>query len=92
VIELEANTGTADLTAGSNPQIEMRLSRDRGQTWGPFRPASLGATGQYRKRPKWRRNGAFDAPGALAHFRVTDPVPFRVSGAIGNEGSAGRAR
>lgn len=89
-IEIEANTGAADLT--TDPQIEMRTSRDRGNTWGPWRPASLGATGQYRKRPTWRRVGTFGPPGALCHFRCTDPVPLRVSGATGQETSAGRAR
>lgn len=91
-IEIEANAGAAGLSAGDNPQVEMRFSRDGGDTWSAFRPASLGATGQYRKRPRWRRLGMFDAPGALFHFRVTDPVPIRVSGVSGDESSAGRSR
>jgi hypothetical protein len=90
-IELEANAGASDdLTL--DPVVEMRYSRDRGETWSNFRPSSLGKTGQYRKRPKWRRLGMFDAPGVLIHCRVTDAVPFRVSGAIGSESSAGRER
>jgi hypothetical protein len=93
-IELECNTGqTTVLTGqGSAPLIEMRYSRDAGNRWSGWIAASLGATGQYRARAKWRRLGAFDAPGALFHFRVTDPVPFRVSGSIADESSAGRAR
>jgi hypothetical protein len=90
-IEIECNTGqTDDLTL--SPVIEMRRSRDGGNTWSPWRSASLGGTGQYRARSKWRRNGSFDAPGAMLHFRVTDPVSFRVSSAFSGESSAGRPR
>jgi len=91
-VELEANPGTASISAGADPQIEMRSSRDGGNTWGPWRAANLGASGKYRTRPKWRRNGSFDAPGALLHFRCTDPVPLRVSTALSGESSAGRSR
>jgi hypothetical protein len=91
IVELEVNPGSADFTVPA-PQIEMRSSRDGGRTWGPFRSASLGAQGKYRTRPKWRRLGSFDAPGALLHFRVTDPVGLRVSAAISDESSAGRSR
>lgn len=90
-IELECNAGQTDLE-GTSPLIEMRYSRDGGNTWSDWLDVALGATGEYRRRVKWRRLGMFDAPGALFHFRVTDPVPFRVSGAIGDESSAGRAR
>jgi hypothetical protein len=90
-LELEANTGSADLIV-PNPEIEMRFSRDGGDTWGGWRAKSLGATGKYRKRPKWNRLGNFDAPGALFHFRVTGAIPLRVSGAINEESAAGRAR
>jgi hypothetical protein len=90
-VELDANPGAADISV-SDPKIEMRSSRDGGKTWGPFRAARLGTQGKYRTRPKWRRNGSFDAPGALLHFRVTDPVPFRVSAAPEAENGAGRAR
>lgn len=90
-VEIEANTGSAPITV-PDPEIEMCFSRDGGNTFSAFRPAKLGATGKYRARPRWRRLGSFDAPGALLHFRVTDPVPFRVSSALSNESSAGRAR
>lgn len=90
-VEIEANTGAADLTV-PNPLIEMRSSRDGGKTFRGWRSKSLGATGHYRTRPRWKRNGYFDAPGALFQFRVSDAVPLRVSGATGNEGSAGRSR
>jgi hypothetical protein len=96
-IELECNSGaTTDLTI-TNPVIEMRYSRDGGNTWSDWNDAALGSapvggTGHYRVRAKWRRLGSFGPPGALFHFRVTDAVPFRVSSAFGEESSAGRAR
>jgi hypothetical protein len=95
-VELDCNAGAStDLTI--NPLIQMRRSHDAGNTWSDWTDTSLGSagiggTGAYRTRAKWRRLGMFDAPGALLHFRVTDAVPFRVSGAIGDESSAGRAR
>jgi hypothetical protein len=98
-VELDCNTGQSAVLSGSGsaPLLEMRRSRDAGNTWSDWMDAnlgnsSLGGTGEYRVRAKWRRLGMFDAPGALLHFRVTDPVPFRVSGAIASESSAGRER
>jgi hypothetical protein len=90
-IELECNSGQTTVL-GSAPLIEMRYSRDGGNTWGAFTSVPLGGVGEYRARAKWRRLGMFDAPGALFHFRVTDPVPFRASSAFGGESSAGRSR
>jgi hypothetical protein len=52
----------------------------------------LGATGEYRTVPSWRRLGQFDFPGLLLEFRVSDPVPFRVSAVKANDFSGGRSR
>lgn len=93
-VELDCNAGQTPLLsgAGSDPIVMLRTSRDAGNTWSDWKQSRLGALGQYRTRPKWRRLGIFDPPGVLCHFRVTDPVPFRVSGVSGNESSAGRSR
>lgn len=93
-LEIECNAGAtlASTGPGSDPQIEVRASRDGGHTFGMFRTASLGAQGERRKRPRWRRFGFFDAPGALFDFRVTDPTPLRVSKVLINEPSSGRSR
>jgi hypothetical protein len=96
-VELDCNAGAStDLTI-TNPLIMMRRSHDGGETWSSWSDTALGSsgvggTGAYRTRAKWRRLGMFDAPGALLHFRVTDAVPFRVSGSFGDESSAGRSR
>ena len=93
-IRLRTNPGQTPYLSGdyTNPSLEMRVSRDGGQTWGNWRQASLGAQGEYRKQVEFRACGMFDHPGILVEFRVTDPVPFRVSGVVANENSGGRSR
>jgi len=88
-VELEANTGV--ISAGS-ATVEMRFSKDRGHNWSPWRAVSLGSAGDYRARPRWRRLGYVDSPGALLQFRCSDATDFRVSGSAGQESSAGRNR
>ena len=90
MIELECNPGSA--SGDLDPQIEVRSSRDGGHTFGMYRTASLGAQGERRKRPRWRRFGFFDAPGALFDFRLTDACPLRVSAVLVNEPASGRSR
>lgn len=91
---IEANVGRTDLLAGqgSNPQVEMRFSRDAGATWSAWDPADLGEQGQYRTIVEWRALGTFDVPGAMFEFRVTDPVGFRASGVHINDPTPGRSR
>lgn len=89
-IGIDCNTGAETVTP--NPQIEMRLSRDAGKTFTTWRTKSLGATGEYRKRPRFNRCGYFDDPGALFEFRVTDNCGLRVSRVPVNEPAGGRSR
>lgn len=93
-LRLRANVGSTGALSGTyaNPVCELRTSRDAGRTWGTPRIAALGAQGKYRNRLEWRRLGTFDDPGALFEFRVTDPVPFRVSAVTINETGTGRSR
>jgi hypothetical protein len=93
-IALLLNPGSTEFLTGdyTNPIIEMRRSRDGGRTWSDWQQEQLGRQGEYRKRPRWRRCGSFDAPGALFEFRVTDPVPLRVSAAVVNQGDGDRSR
>ena len=86
-IALRTNPGTTPYLSGdyANPIVEMRTSRDGGNTWGSWRSASLGAQGEYRRKVQWVGCGGFGQPGMMAEFRVTDPVPFRVSGVFANE-------
>lgn len=91
-LALRTNPGQTPYLAGdyTNPVVEMRVSRDAGQTWGNWRTKSLGAMGEYAKRVQWRSVGMASAPGLLVEFRCTDPVPFRVSDVRMNDGYGGR--
>lgn len=89
---LRTNPGNTPFLTGNytDPSVEMRQSRDAGQTWDSWRSASLGTQGSYRERVEWRSLGMASQPGFLAEFRCTDPVPFRVSGVFANEPFGGR--
>lgn len=90
--QIRSNVGQTPFLTGdyAEPQVEMRLSRDAGQTWGAWRSRPLGGQGQYRRKVQWRACGMASQPGFLAEFRVTDPVPFRASDVLINEPYGGR--
>ena len=91
-LRIRVNPGQTTFLDGqyADPVVEVRISRDAGQTWGLFKQTSLGRQGEYSKRVEWRALGLASYPGFLAEFRLTDPVPLRVSGVFINEGSGGR--
>lgn len=91
-VQVRCNVGQTPFLAGEylEPTIEMRLSRDAGQTWGSWRGVSLGQQGNYRTKVQWRHCGMASQPGFLGEFRVTDPVPLRVSDCLINEAWGGR--
>jgi len=98
-LKLWCNVGQSTVSSGtgSAPVIEMRYSDDAGQTWSDWDDAdlgnaSLGGSGQYRTLPEWRALGMFDFPGVMFEFRVTDPVPFRLSSVKVNDPKGGRSR
>lgn len=86
------NVGQTPFLTGDyvDPSIEMRLSRDGGQTWGNWRAKSLGRQGAYRTDVQWRALGLASRPSLLMQFRVTDPVDVRTSGVSINEPGGGR--
>lgn len=93
-LKLTANSGQTPYLTGdyTDPVIEMRTSDDGAQTWGDWEPTELGAQGHYRQRVEWRRLGMFDDPGVVIEFRLTDPVPLRVSRVQVNPKTGGRGR
>lgn len=76
--------------------IQMRFSRDKGNTWTSWIDGDLGNAGDYRTKSEWRALGMVDQPGFLAQFKVpaVDGVgtTFSVSGAYYNEFVMGRSR
>jgi hypothetical protein len=93
-LNVDVNVGWTELLdgQGSDPQLEMRYSRDAGATWSDWDASSMGRQGHYRERPEWRALGMFDFPGAMFEFRCTDPVDLRLSGVFVNEAGGGRSR
>jgi len=91
-LALRTATGLTGFLTGDyvEPVVEVRTSRDRGNTWGNWQETSLGEQGQYRERVEFRALGMASAPGFLCEFRVTDPVDFAVSGVFMNEAWGGR--
>jgi hypothetical protein len=73
------------INAYTDPLVEMRTSKDGGYEWTPWKPRHLGVQGKYRRLVEYRALGMFSFPGFIAEIRVTDPVPFRVSGIKINE-------
>jgi hypothetical protein len=75
--ELELERGVGLTTGqGSDPQVGLRWSRDKGHSWGDAQWRSAGAIGEYGDGygVAWRRLGR----GRSRTFEVTgsDPVPF----------------
>lgn len=57
---------------GSPATVVLRMSRDKGETWGQPRYKSLGAVGEYRTRPIFRGLGQFFD--ATIELTISDPV------------------
>lgn len=89
-IRLWVNSGATDVVA--DPQIELRLSDDAGNTFSAWEAEDLGTTGDFRNVPEWRAMGTFDFPGVLGEIRVTDAVPFRLSAIKINDEKGDRSR
>lgn len=78
---LRGNPGRTPYLSGqyANPRVELRTSKDGGNTWGNWRTSNMGVSGTYRKHIKWLALGIFSYPGALGEIRITDPTPYRVA-------------
>ncbi len=91
-LSVRTNPGNTPFLTGdyTDPTLEMRYSRDAGNTWTDWDAAQLGTQGSYRDRVEFRGLGMASQPGFLVEFRVTDPVPFRASSIFVNEQYGGR--
>jgi hypothetical protein len=73
---LVADQGQAPRTGqGSAPLVGMRLSRDNGKTFGPWRYRSMGLTGQNAVNPRWNALGSLPAfVDGIVQIRISDPI------------------
>lgn len=91
-VTVECEVGTTPYLTGDyvEPTIEFRASDDGGNAWGDWESDTLGEQGDYRKIVEYRALGMFNMPGFLAQIRITDPVPFRLSGFYDGVNAKGR--
>lgn len=89
-LTLKTATGRTPYTTGSytNPDIELRRSKDGGETWSSWRTRPMGTQNQFRRNIRWTSLGFFGNPGILVEVRVQGSVPFRVSDMTVNESYA----
>lgn len=71
-LEMETGVGLS-MGQGSNPQVMLQISRDRGNSYGSEMWRSAGKIGQYGKRVEWLRLGPTTTDFNFK-LRVTDPV------------------
>lgn len=67
-------------TPGVDPQVELRYSNDGGKTWTSAGLRSAGVRGNYTTYPVWNRLGS--GIDRVYEVVMTDPIPWRVLGAI----------
>ncbi len=74
LFRLEMETGVGLATGqGSDPQVMLTISRDRGQSYGSEMWRSFGKIGEYDKRVDWMRLGPTSTDMNFK-IRITDPV------------------
>jgi len=91
-VTVNCSTGDTGPTPSTPGTMEMRVSRDGGNTFGDFREKSLGEQGKYRTRVVYRRCGIVDQDNFVMQFRVTDPRLSRISYIRINDPLGGRSR
>lgn len=77
-IDVEGGVGLAT-GQGSNPVVQLEVSKDGGNTFFAVGYSSMGAIGKYTQRVIWRSLGA--ARDWVLKLRITDPVKVIITGA-----------
>lgn len=78
-LEIDIERGIGLVTGqGSDPQLTLEISKDRGNTYSQARTVSCGANGQYSKRVRFASLGG--GRSLVLRIRMTDPVPWAVAG------------
>jgi hypothetical protein len=70
-VDLDAGTALGS-GQGSNPQIILSMSDDRGRSYGNTRMRSMGTIGVYNQKVIWRQLGRFRS--RVFKLQITDPV------------------
>lgn len=70
----QAGVGLSGAGQGSDPKVELLISRDGAQTWISAGFASLGQLGDYLTRTIWHRLGRARQDLLVIRVRQTDPV------------------
>ena len=74
-LELSRGVGLDGLPpVGIDPQINLRISRDAGNTWGPELNTEVGLQGEYQRRVYFNRLGY--ARDMVVWIRYSDPTPM----------------
>jgi len=78
---IDMRTGVATPSGdGSDPYVTMRSSKDGGNSWSSYRPASCGRQGEYQKRVAVRRWGTARSDWVF-EINFAEPIQFNVIGA-----------
>lgn len=89
--ELDLEPGLGLVTGqGSNPLVCLRMSNDGGKTWGNEVFRSAGGIGEYSTRVRWNRLG--QARRRVFEVAVSDPIPWKLTGAYLDLGQAPRGQ
>lgn len=79
-LEIRMEVGVGLQTGqGTDPQVQLSISNDQGQTWGPWMRRSMGRVGQYLERVVFHRLGS--GYSKTFRIRITDPVKVVLAGA-----------
>lgn len=79
--ELDLEPGLGNTVApGDDPQVVLRVSNDAGKTWVCEMQRSAGKKGDFSRRVRWHRLGS--AERRVFEVYVTDPIPWRLTGAF----------
>jgi hypothetical protein len=82
-LELEFEGGVGLVAGqGSDPQVMLKWSRDKGHTWSNELWRSVGRMGHYSHRAAWNRLGS--TRDLNLHIQVSDPVKWVLLGAVIN--------
>lgn len=82
-LEVEFKTGVGNVQGdGSDPEVALRYSDTKNQTWSSELIRSLGTIGEYKRRVRWARLGS--SRNRIYELSGTDPVERTFAEAYGN--------